>query len=82
MNNSNNGNRKIIDAIISSSEGKINRSAVDAALNGDASELMNSLNAEDRKKLNNALKNEKNARELLSSDVAKRIMNTLLNGGR
>ena len=70
---------KLINSVIASSGGKIDKSSIDSAKNGDLSGLMSALSEEDRQKLNNALKGD-NLKKLLSGEDAKAIINKMLGG--
>lgn len=69
--------QKLINSIISSSGGKLNKKSVENATQGDMSGLMSSLSDEDKKKLNEALNDKEKAKQLLSSDAAKQLLNSL-----
>lgn len=81
MNNNFNGinKEKLINSVIASSGGKIDKSSIDSAKNGDLSGLMAALSEEDRQKLNNALKGD-NLKKLLSGEDTKAIINKMLGG--
>lgn len=74
--------KSLIDAIVSSSGGKINRQDVNNAANGDLSGILGALSADDRKKLLNALSDEKAAKQLLSSSAAQQLLKLFENGGK
>lgn len=73
---------KLINAIISSSNGKLDREKLtEAADKKDVSSLIGGLSEDDKKKLMAAL-NDKNAlNELLKSPQAKALLNSFLKGG-
>lgn len=68
---------KLIDKIIASSGGKIDKKSAENASNGDISGLMSALSEEDKKKLSDALSDKNKARQLLSSDAAKQLLQNL-----
>lgn len=80
--NNNTNNQKMIDNIISSSNGKVSREAVSSAMKGDASALLKGLGNEDRKKLDELLNNKEKAKEVLSSDAAKKLLKLFLKDGK
>ena len=69
--------QKLINSIIASSGGKLNKNSLENAASGDISGLMSSLSEEDKRKLNDALSDKEKARQLLSSDAAKQILQSL-----
>lgn len=76
-NNSDINKQKLVDKIISSSGGKINRNMAEKAVSGDTEALLCSLSAENRKKLAALLNDKEAARAFLSSDAAQRLMRSL-----
>lgn len=68
---------KIINKIIASSGGKIDKESAHNASRGDISSLMSSLSEEDRKKITEALSDKEKTRQLLSSDAAKQLLHNL-----
>ncbi len=72
---------KLIDSVISSSGGKIDNKAIEAAKSGDMSGLMSTLSDEEKRKLSGAL-NSGNLQKILSSDDAKAIINKFFGGGK
>ena len=72
--------QRLINSIIASSGGKIDKNKVDAAQKGDFSSLLSSLSEADRNKINAALSDEGKARALLSSPAAQQLLNKLLGG--
>lgn len=82
MNGSNIDKQKLMDAIVSSSGGKIDRESLAGAVNRkDVSSLLGSLSAEDRKKLNSVLSNKENLAAALNSSEARSLLKNLLKGG-
>ncbi len=80
--NNNIDKQKIIDAIVSSSGGKINRESLAGAVNRkDVSSLLGSLSADDRQKLNSVLSNKESLAEALNSSEARNLIKSLLKGG-
>ena len=80
--NNNINKRKLSDALFSSTGGRIDKSAVNSAVNGDVSALIDGLPESDRRKLNDALDNPEKARQLLSSDAAKNLLKLFMNDGK
>lgn len=72
---------KLINTIISSSGGKLEKSAIEKASKGDMSGLLNALNTQDRQKLTEALNDKNKAKELLSSSAAKELLAKFLGNG-
>ncbi|MBR5923694.1 MAG: hypothetical protein IKZ59_07875 [Clostridia bacterium] len=70
----------LLKAIVNASGKKINKNAVDSAKKGDISALVNTLSAEDRKKLGAALSNKDEARRILATSKAKEILKNLSGG--
>lgn len=77
-NNINKG--ELLNALRKSMGNKIDSKAVNDATKGNMSSLINSLDAESRAKLNAALSDRDKAREILNSDAARAIINSLLGG--
>ena len=71
--------KTLIDKIVSSSGGRLDKKTVDTAARGDVSALMSALSEEDKAKLNEALSDKEKARQLLSSDAAKQLLSQLFN---
>lgn len=69
--------QKLINSIIASSGGKLDKKTLQSAAKGEISGLMASLNEEDKKKLNDALSDKEKARQLLSSDAARQLLQNL-----
>ena len=74
----NNGKDKLAQDTMRASGGKVDPAAAKQAANGDVSKLVNSLNPEDRAKLNALLSDKEATQKLLSSDAAKLMMKMLL----
>lgn len=82
MNSNNIDKQKLMDAIISSSGGKIDRESLNGAVNRkDVSSLLGSLSPEDRKKLNSVLSNKENLAAALNSSEARSLLKNFLKGG-
>ena len=60
--------------------GKIDKKTLDAAKRGDTNAVLQNLNDEDRKKVQEALADKDKLKEILSSDAAKKLMKFL--GGK
>lgn len=75
--NNNIDREKLINTIISSSGGKLDKNALEQASNGNISSLMSGLAEEDRHKLNEALSDRQKAKQLLSSKAAKQLLEEL-----
>ncbi len=73
---------KLINEIVSSSRGNIDKQSLYSAAKGDLSALMNSLDAESKAKLLGALENREKAQEILSSSAARKLLNSLLGGNK
>ena len=82
MNNNFDGinKEKLINSVIANSGGKIDKSSISAAQNGDFSGILSALSESDRSKLESALKGD-NLKKMLSSEDAKAIINKMLGGG-
>ncbi len=75
--------RKLMDAIIASSGGKIDSGTLNrAAESGDTAALMGAMSEEDRKKLSAALSDKKSLEATLNSEQAKAILKAFLKGGK
>ena len=72
--------QKLLNAIVNASGKKINKNAVNSAKSGDVSALVDTLDAEDRKKLRMALSDKNEARKILSSKSAKEILKSFTGG--
>ncbi len=75
-----NNKENIINSIIASSGGKINRNAVEQAANGNTNALLSALSQADRQKLEALLKDEEATKKLLSSEAAQSIIRKLGRG--
>ena len=73
----NNKNDRLAQDIVRASNGKIDPDAAKQAASGDVSKLVESLNPQDRAKLNALLSDEKATKQLLSSDAAKIMLKML-----
>ena len=60
--------------------GKIDKKTLDAAKRGDTNAVLQNLNDEDRKKVQEALADKDKLKQILNSDVAKKLMKIL--GGK
>ena len=72
----------LIDAIVASSGGKINKTAAKNAANGDLSGVLGALSPEEQNKLKALLADEGSARQLLSSPAAKKLLEMFVSGGK
>lgn len=80
--NNNIDKQKLMDAIISSSGGKIDRDSLAGAVNRkDVSSLLGSLSPADRQKLNSVLSNKENLAAALNSSEARSLLKNFLKGG-
>ena len=66
--------QKLINTILASSGGKLDKKSVEQAAGGDASGILSSLNEADRKKLSEALSDKEKAKQILSSNAAKELL--------
>ncbi len=57
--------------------GKIDKKTLDAAKRGDTNALMSNLSSEERKRLDEALKDKNKLKNILSSDTARQLMKLL-----
>lgn len=73
---------KLTDAIISASGGKIGKEDINAAASGDIGGIMKNLSEQDKKKLLGALSDENAAKQMLSSDAAKKLLDSLFGGNK
>ncbi len=78
----NNQNDKFIDSLLSSQGKNINPETLKAAKSGDKNALINSLSAEDKKKIESILSNKEMLNSLLKSPQAAAILKSLSNGGK
>lgn len=80
--NNNIDKQKLLNAIIASSGGKINKENLAGAVNNkDVSSLMQNLSPEDKQKISSVLANKSSLASALNSAEAKAILKSLLNGG-
>ena len=79
-NNMNIDKQKLFNAIVNSTDSKINKDSLNRAKKGDVSELISQLSDADQKKLKAALNDKKLAKEILSSKEAKNILKNFLGG--
>lgn len=79
--NNNIDKEKLINTIISSSQGRLDKKALENAASGNLSSLMNNLSEEDKAKLSDALSDKNKARQLLSSKAAKQLLGELFGKG-
>lgn len=70
----------LLKALKNSMGDKIDSKTVNDAANGNMNSLINSLDADSRARLNAALSDKEKAREILNSDAARAILNSLLGG--
>lgn len=71
---------ELLRALKNSMGNKIDSKAVDDAAKGNINSLINSLDADSRARLNAALSDKEKAREILNSDAARAILNSLIGG--
>lgn len=80
--NNNLDKQKLINAVLASSGGKINRETLTNAVgSGDVSSIMNNMSPEDKQKLSSILASKGGIAAALASDEAKAIIKSLLKGG-
>ena len=83
MNNNDINKQRLIDALLSSSGGKLSRDSINRAADGkDITPLVNSLSPEDREKLNRVMSNKESMEKLLKSPQAQLILKSVLKGGK
>lgn len=83
MNNNDINRQKLIDALLASSGGKLNRDSINrAADSNDVSPLINSLSPADREKLNKVMSDKESMEKLLKSPQAQLILKSVLKGGK
>lgn len=71
--------QKLIDALLSSSGGKLDKNDINGAVSSkNIAPLVSSLSAADRRKLNAALSDKQSMKQALDSPEAKAILNALL----
>ena len=70
--------QKLIDALLSSSGGKLDKNDINGAVSSkNIAPLVGSLSAADRRKLNAALSDKQSMKQALDSPEAKAILNAL-----
>lgn len=83
MNNNDINKQRLIDALLSSSGGKLSRDSINRAADGkDITPLVNSLSPEDREKLNRVMSDKESMEKLLKSPQAQLILKSILKGGK
>ncbi len=83
MNNNDINKQRLIDALLSSSGGKLSRDSINRATDGkDITPLVNSLSPEDREKLNRVMSDKESMEKLLKSPQAQLILKSVLKGGK
>lgn len=83
MNNNDINKQRLIDALLSSSGGKLSRDSINRAADGkDITPLVNSLSPEDREKLNRVMSDKESMEKLLKSPQAQLILKSVLRGGK
>lgn len=83
MNNNDINKDRLIDALLSSSGGKLSRNSINRAADGkDITPLVNSLSPEDREKLNRVMSDKESMEKLLKSPQAQLILKSVLKGGK
>lgn len=83
MNNNDINKQRLIDALLSSSGGKLSRDSINrAAVGKDITPLVNSLSPEDREKLNRVMSDKESMEKLLKSPQAQLILKSVLKGGK
>mgnify|MGYP004463122027 FL=1 len=83
MNNNDIDKQRLIDALLSSSGGKLSRDSINRAADGkDITPLVNSLSPEDREKLNRVMSDKESMEKLLKSPQAQLILKSVLKGGK
>ncbi len=83
MNNNDISKQRLIDALLSSSGGKLSRDSINRAADGkDITPLVNSLSPEDREKLNRVMSDKESMEKLLKSPQAQLILKSVLKGGK
>ena len=83
MNNNDINKQRLIDALLSSSGGKLSRASINRAADGkDITPLVNSLSPEDREKLNRVMSDKESMEKLLKSPQAQLILKSVLKGGK
>lgn len=75
--------QRLIDALLSSSGGKLSRDTINSAADSkDASSLINSLSPEDRERLNKVISDKESMERLLKSPQAQLILKSVLKDGK
>ena len=83
MNNNDINKQRLIDALLSSSGGKLSRDSINRAADGkDITPLVNSLSPEDREKLNRVMSDKESMEKLLKSPQAQLILKSVLKVGK
>ena len=82
MDNSKIDKEKLIDAVISSSGGKIDKKTLAGAVEGkNIDPLLKNLSAEDKEKLKSVITDKKSMEAALNSPQAKALLKAFLKGG-
>lgn len=82
MDNSKIDKEKLMDAVISSSGGKIDKKMLtDAAKDKNIDPLIKNLSSEDREKLKSVMSDKKSMEAVLNSPQAKALLKAFLKGG-
>ena len=82
MNNNEIDKQKLMDAVLSSSGGKIDKQSLAGAIQSkNADALIKNLSPTDREKLNKVMSDRKSMEALLNSPQAKALLKTFLKGG-
>ncbi len=84
MNNNEIDKQKLMDAVVSSSGGKIDKKSLSGAMEGKNIEpLIKNLSAEDREKLSRVMSDKQSMEALLNTPQAKALLKAFLkNGGK
>ena len=83
MNHNDINKQRLIDALLSSSGGKLSRDSINRAADSkDASSLINSLSPEDRERLNKVMSDKESMERLLKSPQAQLILKSVLKDGK
>ena len=82
MDNSKIDKKKLMDAAISSSGGKIDKEALRGAVDGkNIDPLLKNLSAEDKERLKSVMSDKKSMEAVLNSPQAKALLKAFLKGG-
>lgn len=82
MNNNEIDKQKLMDAVISSSGGAIDRNSLNEAVKDkNAAALINKLSEKDKEKLSRVMSDRKSMEEVLKSPQAQAILKSFLKGG-